>query len=152
MSPSFPPLDGSVTIPESVDFNLEHNPNLDAFVFSEEGSAEITEISYLEFGRACHRVAHLVRPGRSGADKEVVAFIALADTIVYQAVTIGLMIAGLIPFPISPRNTPAAVAHLLRKTSCHRLITTPVTLNTLLVGLKVELAADGSNYELSIEE
>ncbi|KAG6864081.1 hypothetical protein C0993_009449, partial [Termitomyces sp. T159_Od127] len=147
--PVFPPLDGSVTIPESVDFNLQHNADLSMFAYEAGGSNKVTEISFLEFGRACHRVAHLVRPGRAGPDREIVAFIALADTIVYQAVTIGLMIAGLVPFPISPRNTPAAIVHLLTKTSSHRLITTSATLSSLIDGVKTELGAD---FDLSIEE
>ncbi|KAG6899436.1 hypothetical protein C0993_010311 [Termitomyces sp. T159_Od127] len=158
--PVFPPLDGSVTIPESIDFNWQHNADLPVYAYETDGSGKITEITFLEFGRACHRVAHLVRPGRTGPDREVVAFIALADTMVYQAVTIGLMVAGLVfenrtdrvfekPFPISPRNTPAAIIHLLTKTSCHRLITTSTTLSSLLDGVKAELVAD---FDLSIEE
>ncbi|KAG6852406.1 hypothetical protein C0991_012301 [Blastosporella zonata] len=152
LEPALPPADGSLTIPEFLDFNWEHNSELSIFAYNRDGSNEITEITYLEFGRACHRVAHHIRPGRTGPDQEVVAFIALADTIVYQAITVGLITAGLVPFPISPRNTPAAVAHLLKKTSCHRLITTPVTLRTLLDGVKAELAADAPDFELSIEE
>ncbi|KAG5721421.1 Linear gramicidin synthase subunit D [Termitomyces sp. T112] len=150
--PVCPPLDGSVTIPEAIDFHWKHNTELPIFAYSKEGSSQVTEITYLEFGRACHRVAHLVRPRRAGPDREIVAFIALADTIVYHAVTIGLMIAGLVPFPISPRNSPAAVVHLLKKTSCHRLITTPATLRSLLDSVKTEFAADVLDFELAIEE
>ncbi|KAG6896169.1 putative NRPS-like protein biosynthetic cluster, partial [Termitomyces sp. T32_za158] len=147
--PVFPPLDGSVTVPEVIDFNWQHNADLPMFAYETDGSSKATEITFLEFGRACHRVAHLVRPSRAGPDGAIVAFIALADTIVYQAVVVGLMIAGLVPFPISPRNTPAAIVHLLLKTSCHRLITTSATLSSLLDGVKTELVAD---FDLSIEE
>lgn len=94
--PINPPLDGSLTIPEVIDFHSKHNPELPIYVFSPEGSDEIVQVSYLEFARACDRVAHLLRPHRSGEDKQVVAFIALADTLVYQAVTIGMMRAGLV--------------------------------------------------------
>ncbi|KAG6810396.1 putative NRPS-like protein biosynthetic cluster [Tricholoma furcatifolium] len=150
--PVLPPVDGSLTIPETIHFHWKHNSDLSVFVYNIDGSSDVTEISYLEFGRACHRVAHLVRPTRTGPDQEVVAFLALADTVVYQAITVGLMTAGLVPFPISPRNTPAAVAHLLKKSSCHRLLTTPTTLRPLLDGLKAELAADSPEFQLSIEE
>ncbi|KAG6906942.1 putative NRPS-like protein biosynthetic cluster [Tephrocybe rancida] len=168
--PALPPVDGSLTLPETLDFHWEHNPDLSIFAYNKDGSEEVTEITYLEFGRACHRVAHHVRPGRHGRDQEILAFIALADTIVYQAITVGIITAGLVvsrevvssskrrscrvqqPFPISPRNTPAAVAHLLKKTECHRLITTPVTLRTLLDGVKAELATDAPDFQLSIEE
>lgn len=96
VDPVFPPLDGSVTIPETIAFHWKHNPEHTIFAFNSDGSDEISEISYLEFGRACHRVAHHVRPGRAGPDNEVVGFVGLADTIMYQAITIGLMRAGLV--------------------------------------------------------
>ncbi|KAG6867616.1 hypothetical protein C0993_000497 [Termitomyces sp. T159_Od127] len=165
--PVFPPLDGSVTIPESIDFNWKHNADLPMFAYEmDSDSNKVTEITFLEFGRACHRVAHLVRPERAGPDQEVIAVIALADTIVYQAVMVGLMVAGLVvgtftlhdlrensiifkqPFPISPRNTPAAIVHLLERTSCHRLVTTSRTLTSLLDDIKAEIA----DFDLSIEE
>ena len=56
------------------------------------------------------------------------------------------------PFPISPRNTAAAVVHLLKKTSCHHLLTTRTTLKDLLDSVKVELEATNPAYELIIEE
>jgi acyl-CoA synthetase (AMP-forming)/AMP-acid ligase II len=92
---TYPPLDGSVTIPEAIDFHLKHNPQFPVYAFNQDGSDEITEISYLEFGRACDRVAHLLRPQR-GEDRPVVAFIALTDTIMYQALAVGMMRAGLV--------------------------------------------------------
>lgn len=103
-----PPLDGSVNIPETLDFHWKHNAKHPIFVFNRDGSSELTEVSFLEFGRACHRVAHALRPQRAG-EREVVAFIALADSLLYQSITVGLMIAGLVvsslPRPIiSPVN------------------------------------------------
>ena len=53
---------------------------------------------------------------------------------------------------MSPRNTAAAVAHLILKTSCHRLLTTRTTLKDLLDGVKAELEATSPLYELVIEE
>lgn len=90
----FPPVDGSVTLPEVVDFHRTHNPHKTLYVFSEDGKADPTHISYLEFGRAADRVAHRVRPGRKGPDGKVVAFVALSDTLLYQAVTVGILRAG----------------------------------------------------------
>ncbi|KAF8219495.1 putative aminoadipate reductase [Tricholoma matsutake] len=150
--PVNPPVDGSVTIPELLDFHWEHNAELPIYAFNRDGSDEIIEVSYLEFGRACDRVAHTLRPQRSGEDKQAVAFLALTDTIVYQAVTVGMMRAGLVPFPISPRNTTAAVVNLLQKTSCHRLITTEATLRDLIDGIRAELAANDPEFVLVIED
>ena len=92
----FPPIDGSITIPEVLDFHWEHNAELPSFIFSRDGSDELSEISYTEFGRACDRAAYALRPQPSGEERPVVALIALADTITYQAITIGMMRARLI--------------------------------------------------------
>lgn len=91
-----PPLDGTVVLPEVIDFHSKNNADLPMYAFSEDGKNEPTTISFLEFSRACHRVAHALRPNRAGPENQVVAFIALADTVLYQAVTVGLVKAGLV--------------------------------------------------------
>jgi len=102
-----PPTDGTVTLPETVDFHRKHNPTVPVFVFIEDGASNTTNVSHLEFGRACDRVAHYLRSGRRGPESEVVAILALSDSLLYQAVAIGIMRAGLIVriasgyFPIS---------------------------------------------------
>lgn len=93
---NFSPLDGTVFLPEIIDFNSKYNADLPMYAFSEEGKDEPTTISFLEFSRACHRAAHVLRPNRAGPDNQIVAFIALADTVLYHAVTVGLVKAGLV--------------------------------------------------------
>ena len=91
----FPPLDGSLLFPDLINFHMERNPAFPAFVYSNASVPHsLTEISFLEFGRAAHRVAHALRPSRQGPDGEVVMIIANTDTILYQAVVAGLSIAG----------------------------------------------------------
>jgi len=96
---SHPPLDGSITIPETIEFHWQHNADLPAYVFHEEGkdTNDITEITYLEFGRASHRVANDMNckfPSVTG--RSVVAFMALTDSLLYQAISVGLMKSGFI--------------------------------------------------------
>jgi len=50
--------------------------------------------SFLEFGRACHRVAQAVRPNRAGPEGKIVALIANTDTILYQALIAGMVRVG----------------------------------------------------------
>ncbi|KDR77645.1 hypothetical protein GALMADRAFT_1326492 [Galerina marginata CBS 339.88] len=147
-----PPADGSVTLPEVIDFHTEHNPNFPIFVFNEDGKAEITKINYFEYGRACDRVAHRMRPGRTGAEGELVAVVALSDTLLYHAVSVGLTRAGMVPFLMSPRNTAAAIIKMLKETSCHRLLTTQDTLKSLVTEIKTSLARDSPGFELLVEE
>ena len=94
-----PPTDGSVTLPETVDFHRKHNPTVPIYVFSEHddgASNTVTQVAHLEFGRACDRVAHLLRSGRRGPERQVVAVVALSDSLLYQTIVIGIMRAGLI--------------------------------------------------------
>ena len=91
----FPPLDYSLLFPELVNFHMERNPSFPVFVYANENVPDkLTEISFLEYGRAAHRVAHALRPSRQGSDGEVVMIVANTDTILYQAVVAGLSIAG----------------------------------------------------------
>jgi acyl-CoA synthetase (AMP-forming)/AMP-acid ligase II len=95
----YPPLDGTITVPETIEFHWQHNADLPAYVFHQEGkdTNDITEITYLEFGRACHRVANVMTskfPFVTG--RPVVAFMALTDSLLYQAISVGLMKSGFI--------------------------------------------------------
>ncbi len=91
-----PPTDGSVNLPETVDFHRQHNPSLPIYAFTKDRASNTPEISYLEFGRACDRVAHYLRSGRRGPEREPVAIMALSDTLLYQTLVVGIMRAGLI--------------------------------------------------------
>jgi acyl-CoA synthetase (AMP-forming)/AMP-acid ligase II len=130
-----PLLDGSMTVPEMVDWHAKHSPNHPLFGYAdEEGSA--TTILWSESARAIHRAGrHTLSKLVPSAGRSTVAILAAcglclmhplgqnltlrsvcADTITYFTVLAGIIRAGHIAFPISPRNSPQAVAHLLSKT------------------------------------
>ncbi|KAJ7153103.1 putative aminoadipate reductase [Mycena crocata] len=140
------------TIPRSIAHNSASNPSGPFYIFSDPSSANIVTITHLEFGRAVDRAAHILRPHAKGSDGEVVAIITLSDTILYQTLLVSLIRANLIPFPISPRNSPAAIVHLLRATLCRRIISTCVTLEPLLVGIKQAFAQAEPDFSLRIDE
>ncbi|KAJ3918426.1 acetyl-CoA synthetase-like protein [Lentinula edodes] len=146
-----PSLDSPITVPELLDFHYEHNPTRPIYVFAQD-EQKITEISYLEFVRACHRLAHIIRPRRTGPERAVVAVVALVDTLVYETIIAGVIRAGLVPILISPRNTPAAVLNLLVKSGAHRLLTTYSTLKDLIDGIRLELQSNSSTFGFSSEE
>ena len=92
-----PPLNGTVYLQEAIEFHWQHNAEAPLYVFSEDGKDQVTEISYLEFGRACHRVAHSISSRVKATEaRPVIALIALTDTAVYQAICVGVMKAGFI--------------------------------------------------------
>ncbi|KAF9072482.1 hypothetical protein BDP27DRAFT_1418094 [Rhodocollybia butyracea] len=153
MSPTvtLPALGNSqLDLPSLLDFNLGYNPDFPLYVYAEPDSSTTKEIKMLEYVRAAHRVGRLVcgdsQPG------EVIAIIANVDAIVYSALITGIMKAGLVPFPISPRNSPTALLHLIRKSSAHRVLMTQTTLRGVIDGLKAEIQMVDPTYVLSIEE
>jgi acyl-coenzyme A synthetase/AMP-(fatty) acid ligase len=157
----------TLTLPELVDYHLEHNPDCTYAIFPGENVGDKpSRISFLEFGRAAQRFARAVCPDAPTKCGEVVGIIATCDTLMYMTAIVGLVRAGytvrLIPrevwhtltdqqtFPMSHRNSPAAICSMLRKTSSHRLIATTASLGSLLDDVKNELAA--SDYALDITE
>ncbi|KAJ3517669.1 hypothetical protein NLJ89_g348 [Agrocybe chaxingu] len=148
----YPPIDGSITLPETIDFHWTHNADLPIYAFHDAINGVVKEISLLEFGRACHRVAHELAPNFEVESRPVVALMALSDSLLYQAVTVGLMKAGVVPFPISSRNTAVAIANLLRKTSCHYLVTTSTTLRELIDEIKNDLTLNEPAFTLIVLE
>ncbi|KAJ7624522.1 hypothetical protein FB45DRAFT_690443, partial [Roridomyces roridus] len=147
-----PPSQTLETLPGLISRNVENCP-LDPFcIYADVGSGHIVTITQLEFGRATHRAAHLLRPNREGQDGKVVAIIAESDTILYHAVSAGLMTAGLVPFPISHRNSPLAIYQLLRAASCHHIIATRTTLAPILARLAQHVADVDPGFMVTVEE
>ncbi|KAG0695028.1 hypothetical protein DFH29DRAFT_957159 [Suillus ampliporus] len=133
MSPVYPPLDGSVLITDMIDFHIKHNASLPCYVYADESEPHhVHSVSYLDLGRAVQRAARVLKEVLGSTERQVVAFIAPLDTLYYQTIVLGLMRAGFIPFPMSPRNSPPAIVNLLRKTSCVRLIAVRDSLNALI--------------------
>ncbi|KAJ7509627.1 putative aminoadipate reductase [Mycena galericulata] len=151
MSSVLAPLDCTLTIDEIIDFHIAHKNFGAAYAFA-DADGHITEISHFEFSRAAHRVAHLLRPQRRGPEGQVLAIIALTDVLIYQTLVAGCIKAGIVPFPISTRNSAAAVLHLLNKTGSHRLLITKGSLSPLVDSVSTDLSAMNPPYELSIEE
>ncbi|KAJ7487932.1 hypothetical protein FB451DRAFT_1225962 [Mycena latifolia] len=153
MASSHADLIFSMFIPDVVSLRARTDPTHPVYVYAKPDLSDaIVSITNLEFACAANRVAQALRPNREGADGQVVAIIALADTLLYQALLVGLITANLIPFPISPRNSAAAVVNLLRKSSCHWVIATCATLHPLLAGVQTELAQVEPNFGLRVEE
>ena len=71
MDSSLPPLDGSLpTLPDLADHLAAQSPDKPWFVFPDkDDSSKIASISRAQVVQASHRVAHIVRPGREGAER-----------------------------------------------------------------------------------
>ncbi|KAG5336312.1 hypothetical protein C0989_012197 [Termitomyces sp. Mn162] len=148
--PVLPVFNEDLFVVDAIKFNMENNATQPFYTFVDsDAPGRIHTITHLEFGRAAHRVAHLLRPNRRGVDGQVVALILQTDTVLYHGIVAGLIVAGYVPFPISPRNTVEATVELLIKTSCRRLLTTQTRLKSLIDSIKSHISLAN---ELQIEE
>ncbi|KAH8110853.1 acetyl-CoA synthetase-like protein [Phellopilus nigrolimitatus] len=117
-----PPLDGSLSLPAIYDWQAEHSPKHPIFVF-EDAPGLLRTILWDEGAQGMHRATRFVRKAvgnplvLDGSSKpSVIAVLASSDTITFTSLLIGAMRAGWTIFPISIRNSPAAVTTLLTQT------------------------------------
>ncbi|KAG6837399.1 putative NRPS-like protein biosynthetic cluster [Arthromyces matolae] len=121
-----PPLDGSLTLPELYEYNLEHNPDHPLFVYNSNG--QVVTIKWGQAVSAIRNAASItlreiqLEPDASD-EAPVIAILAVLDQPSYFALVAGIMHAGFVPFPISPRNSDIGVANLLQKTKAKYMFT-----------------------------
>ncbi|KAK7033978.1 hypothetical protein VNI00_012605 [Paramarasmius palmivorus] len=155
-------------LPDLIRFHWEHNPSGQIYAFPAGSTLQadttapsvrplpesFSQVTYLEFGQAIHRAAHLMRPSPSsdGQDNEVVAMLAHSDTLVYLATVISLMTAGFVPLLISLRNSPVAIVNLLKTTGCHQILATKETMKKLLASVSDYISSSAPDYCLAVDE
>ncbi|KAF8880544.1 hypothetical protein BD779DRAFT_1675887 [Infundibulicybe gibba] len=139
------PLDGSLTIPEVYDFNLHNNGIHPLFVYDTPDGVQT--ISWGKAGRAIHNAAMVVSRSMCAAGSKpkvpVVAILANTDQFSYFALTAGIMRAGYLAFPISPRNSDVGVANLLQKTGAQHVFVSQDQAMQKLISSARERAAEG---------
>ena len=59
------------------------------------------------------------------------------DSVTFTYLAMGIMRAGCVFFPISPRNSSQAVAHLLVKTNCRHVFVSPDLANQTLIATAI---------------
>ncbi|KAF8601146.1 acetyl-CoA synthetase-like protein [Ceratobasidium sp. AG-I] len=123
-APAFvrPPTDGSITLERIIDFHLDNNPSHPFAVLYDVHSRSQSTITYKQLAHAVHRAAHIINPGASIPQGTNIAIFISTDTIMYIALVLGAMRAGLVPFPISPRAQVQAVAHLCTKSGTSHVL------------------------------
>ncbi|KAK7472205.1 hypothetical protein VKT23_000327 [Stygiomarasmius scandens] len=121
-----PPLDGSATVVQLLDWHYDHSSSHPFFTYAQSGDAKRV-ISWKETVEAVYTGAKLIR-GRvqrdfGDVDGKVVGILSYSDSISYTTTMLSIMRANFILFPISPRNSPQAVAHLINKVGvAHMLV------------------------------
>ncbi|KAJ7579078.1 hypothetical protein C8J56DRAFT_1006701 [Mycena floridula] len=118
-----PPLDGSLTLAQIWDWHAENTPEHRLFVYA-NSDGSIRTILWPEAVRAVHTGANMLgsRVTHSFSAKPVVAIVAMSDSITYLTMMMSIMRTNFIAFPISPRNSPGAVAHLFNKVNVSHVL------------------------------
>ncbi|KAI9464124.1 acetyl-CoA synthetase-like protein [Lactarius psammicola] len=147
-----PPLgDKSLTLPDLYDWQHK-NSSAHPFFTYEDGPGEIKTIAWAEAVRGIHRAARLVASRIPAEDATaalegrpiIIAALAATDTVTYVTTEVGILRAGFAVFPISPRNSPEAIAHLLKKTAARHLLVGGEPMLQKLAATSLELLrADG---------
>ncbi|THH15912.1 hypothetical protein EW146_g4654 [Bondarzewia mesenterica] len=133
-----PPVDGTRTVPEFFEFNAEHNPEHPLFIYP-DGENGTKTICYPEAWRMIKRTAKIVHGYHKLTEDRYVAqegirpkdqpptvgILAVSDNVSFFSMLVGTMRLGIVPFSISPRNSPVAVAHLISKTHVIQLFVSP---------------------------
>ncbi|KAH8110862.1 acetyl-CoA synthetase-like protein [Phellopilus nigrolimitatus] len=146
-----PPLDESLSLPAIYDWQAEHSPKHPVFVYEDEPGSQRT-ILWEENVQGVHRATRFVRkaignPPASSSDGKapVVAVLASADTITFASLLIGVMRTGWTVFPISTRNSPAAVTTLLTQTkTAHIFVSADSSMQHLADAALKELSVDNT--------
>ncbi|KAJ8503287.1 hypothetical protein ONZ45_g10992 [Pleurotus djamor] len=130
-----PPLDGSLTLPELYDWHYYNTPEHPIFVYPGV-TDQPRVVKWPEAVRAFTRGARLIQNLTGLKHKpdtdNIVGIFAASDTITYFTLIAATVKAGLVPFLISPRNSPAAVAHLLSVTqTAHVLVGAEAALHSV---------------------
>ncbi|KAJ4476520.1 hypothetical protein C8R41DRAFT_845764 [Lentinula lateritia] len=119
-----PHLDGSMPLTATYDWHESSTPSHRLFVFSTDDGS-IRTIYWPEAVTAVWTGARLISKLTSHIALNrtpVVAIVAMSDTISYFTTMMSVMRANCIVFPISPRNSAQAVAHLISEVNVDHIL------------------------------
>ncbi|THH03024.1 hypothetical protein EW145_g6597 [Phellinidium pouzarii] len=144
-----PPLDFSLSLPALFDWQAEHSPEHPLFIFEDAPDSKRT-ILWAEAVQGIHRATQFVRSAigkpfgsRSINISPLIAVLASSDTITSFSFLVGVMRTGWTIFPISPRNSPPAVAALLTQTKAtHLFISSEPAIQNLADSALKQIDAD----------
>jgi acyl-CoA synthetase (AMP-forming)/AMP-acid ligase II len=137
-----------LTILEAIQHNETQNPDYPIFRYDNEDSST-QSITWSEAGKAFTRASHfIVESLSSDADvpsPRIVGMLANLDSITFFSIIIGILRAGCVPFLISTRNSPEAIAHLMASVGSQVLLLSEGPVINELAGAAIRLFKMSSN-------
>ncbi|KAJ7769931.1 hypothetical protein B0H16DRAFT_1516867 [Mycena metata] len=120
-----PPLDGTLTIAQIYDWHFRHTPSHPLFLYARQDGSSRT-IYWPEAVQAIYVGTRILRDRfdwtAGTTSMPVVAILSSSDVIPYFTVLMSCLRANYVPFPVSPRNSPSAVAHLIFQAGVSHLL------------------------------
>ncbi|KAI0746390.1 acetyl-CoA synthetase-like protein [Daedaleopsis nitida] len=120
VSPRSETYSDNVTLPQLYEWHAKHNPDYPLFLIY-DGST-VRSLTHTHAIKGVRRAAQIVSGIAGTVERQIIGIFGSSETITYAFTILGILRAGHIAFPISPRNSAAAVAHLLRTTGCKHVI------------------------------
>ncbi|KDQ13177.1 hypothetical protein BOTBODRAFT_175781 [Botryobasidium botryosum FD-172 SS1] len=117
-----PPIDGSISTSQTIDFHLANNPTYPIFRFAAGDSSKpaYEDILWRDAGQAIHRAARFaqahIEASPNSTTPPVVVIFASVELLHYCTLAYGALRAGFVVHFISPRRSPAVIPHLFLKT------------------------------------
>ncbi|THV08158.1 acetyl-CoA synthetase-like protein [Dendrothele bispora CBS 962.96] len=122
---------GSLTFMQMLDWHYTYNPSYPLFLYAPintdaDPSPKNVAVTWGEAVEAVYTGAKLLKDRVPDSDStntsadsankaKVIAILSHSDAIPYYTTVLSILRANCVPFPISPRNSPQAVAHLINQ-------------------------------------
>ncbi|KAL1937899.1 hypothetical protein VTO73DRAFT_12792 [Trametes versicolor] len=114
-----------LSLPGLYEYHAKHSPNHAVFTYADPETREPHNISYAEAWEKISAIARIVERNYqqsstkkpvSKDSRPVIGILAISDALSYVFLEVAIMSLGYTAFPMSPRNLPVVIAHLLEKT------------------------------------
>jgi acyl-CoA synthetase (AMP-forming)/AMP-acid ligase II len=159
--------DISLPILDAIDHNVIHNPSYSLFCYETE-SGDVEEVIWERAGTAFNVAARSISnvPDSAADPLSPIGIIANLgtsipnrvvslliydleiDSTTFYSIIVGVLKAGRVPFLISIRNTPEAIANLLYLTKCTIILSTSDMMTVNLVTASVKLFEESSSFKV----
>ncbi|KAF8993181.1 hypothetical protein BDQ17DRAFT_1431885 [Cyathus striatus] len=112
---------GAKNIVDIISHHIIHNANHPLFQYA-DANRRVHHVTWEQISNALQSVVQSVQDRcdipPTSSKPYIIGILANTDSITYFCLIFGIMLAGCVPFPVSPRNSADSVAHLLSVTNC----------------------------------
>lgn len=119
-----PPLDGSLTITEMLAWQAKNSPNHDFIVYTRDDGTK-GSVKFTDIVDAMYRGSRIIRERVNWQGKPkpyIIGILSSSEIISYFSTVMGIVHTGCSVVIISPRNSPLAIANLIKDSKAEHLL------------------------------